>query len=308
MAIICSRDLAKAKSRRDEFFPEAEVTTDYDAVLQRDDIKVLDLTPHPEDRVALMLKALSASKHVLSQKPFVTDLVTGRRLVDLADARGVKLAVNQNGRWAPHLSWMRHAVRAGLIGDLISAHVSIHWDHRWIGGTTFEAVHDIVLYDFGIHWFDFITSLTGQLADTVQAQALRAAGQTVKPPLLATAMMQFPGAQATLVFDAAAGHGAMDMTYVAGTKGALISRGPNLGEQMVELHTAKGVARPRLKGQWFNDGFAGAMGELLAAIEAEREPENGARGNLISLANCFAACAAARSGDAVRPGSVQRLP
>lgn len=308
VGVICSRDLSKAEARRDEFFPKAEATTDFDALLLRKDIEVIDLTPHPAERLPLIEKALEAGKHVLSQKPFVTDLATGERLADLADARGVKLAVNQNGRWAPHLSWMRHAVRVGLIGELISAHVAIHWDHRWIAGTPFEDVHDIVLYDFGIHWFDFVTSLTGRLADQVFAQTVRARGQTVRPPLLASALMQFPGAQASLVFDAAAGRGALDTTYVAGTRGTLIARGPNLGDQMVELHTARGVARPRLKGQWFNDGFGGAMGELLAAIESGREPENGARGNLLSLANCFAACQSARIGLPVRPETVTRLP
>ena len=308
VAVICSRDLGKARARAAEFYPEAEAATDYAGVLSRQDIEVIDLTPHAEERVPLMLAALSAGKHVLSQKPFVTDIATGERLADLAETKGVKLAVNQNGRWAPHLSWMRHAVRAGLIGELLSVHVSIHWDHRWIGGTPFEDIHDIVLYDFGIHWFDFVTSLTGRLADAVQAQTVRAVGQVMRPPMLASALMRFPGAQASLIFDAHTPYGASDTTYVAGTKGSLISRGPNLGEQAVELHTAAGVARPRLKGQWFNDGFAGAMGELLLAIEEDREPENGARANLMSLANCFAAVAAARSGQAMSPGAVRRLP
>ncbi len=79
--------------------------------------------------------ALEAGKHVLSQKPFVLDLDFGRRMVDLADARGVKLAVNQNGRWAPHFSYMRAGDRAGLIGDAaLGCHVAVHWDHSWIAG------------------------------------------------------------------------------------------------------------------------------------------------------------------------------
>jgi predicted dehydrogenase len=78
----------------------------------------------------------------------------GEDLVKLAEDRGVKLAVNQNGRWAPHKAWMREAVRAGLIGDVISAHVSLHWNHGWTAGTPFDEIEDLVLYDFGVHWFD----------------------------------------------------------------------------------------------------------------------------------------------------------
>jgi len=306
VAAILSRDRAKAQARADEFFPDAEVMTDYAALLARDDITVIDLTPHPEERVALTEAALRAGKHVLSQKPFVTDLDTGERLCALAEANGVKLAVNQNGRWAPHMAWMRAAVRAGLIGELTGVHCSLHWNHLWVKGTAFEEVPDLVLFDFGVHWFDFVTSITGRLADRVQALAVATPFAGIKPPMLSSALLDFGTAQASLIFDAATPLGPSDTTYIAGTKGSLVSRGPDLGQQVVELYTEAGVARPALTGQWFNDGFAGAMGALLVAAEDGTEPENGARGNLMSLANCFAALKAARTGLAQVPGKVRR--
>lgn len=309
VAAIMSRDIEKARARAEEFFPEAEVTTDFEGLLARDDIAVMDLTPHPEDRVPLIEASLKAGKHVLSQKPFVTDLDTGERLCALAEARGLRMAVNQNGRWSPHMAWMRAAVQAGLIGEVTGVHCNLHWDHRWVKGTPFEEEMDLVLFDFGVHWFDFVTSITDRLAERVQAQAVTIPGAGIKPPLLATAMMDFGKAQASLVFDAATPFGALDATYVAGTEGSLVSTGPDLGNQTVALYTKAGVAHPALEGQWFNDGFAGAMGELIVAIEEGREPGNGARGNLMSLANCFAALKAARDGAPVVPGTVRaRMP
>jgi predicted dehydrogenase len=47
---------------------------------------------------------------VLSQKPFVLDMDTGERLANLADAQGLRLAVNQNGRWAPRFAYLGQAV------------------------------------------------------------------------------------------------------------------------------------------------------------------------------------------------------
>lgn len=308
VAAIMSRTLAKAEARRDAFYPEAIATDDFDSLLKRDDIEVLDITPHPRERVPLVEAALKAGKHVLSQKPFVTDLDTGERLADLADRHGVRLAVNQNGRWAPHFAYIREAVRAGLIGELVSSHTAVHWDHGWIGGTPFEAMDDLIFFDFAVHWFDFLASLIGSRATGVFATRNRAAGQSVKPPLLAQALVSFDGGQASLVFDAAIRHGPLDTTFVGGTLGSLSSRGPNLGEQSVTLTTAEGVARPKLEGAWFNDGFAGTMGELLVAIEEKREPLNGARANLDSLALCFAAIASAHTGQVVKPGAVRRAP
>ena len=76
----------------------------------------------------------------------------------------------------------------------------------------------------------------------------------------------------------------------------------------MELTTAAGVARPKLVGSWFPDGFHGTMAELLASIEEQREPMNSARNNLASLALCFAAVASAERGKPVVPGTVRKLP
>ena len=210
-----------------------------------------------------MRRAFAAGKHVLSQKPFVEDLATGEMLVAEAERREVKLAVNQNGRWAPHLAYLREAVAAGLVGDVIGAHVAIRWNHSWIAGTAFEAVDDLVLWDFGIHWFDFLASVLGDRALKVRATVARATSQAVRPPLLAEALVSFDGGQASLVFDGSTRYGASDTTVIVGTLGTVSSRGPDLGVQSVELHTEAGVARPELEGTWFKRGFCGNDGRAV---------------------------------------------
>ncbi|MBN8629772.1 MAG: Gfo/Idh/MocA family oxidoreductase, partial [Rhodobacterales bacterium] len=307
VAAIANRTRAKAEAKAAEFAPKARVTEDYRDILADPTIDVVDITPHPADRLPIIEAALKAGKHVLSQKPFVLDLAEGRRLVALARENGVKLAVNQNGRWAPHLAWMREAVRAGLIGEVISAHVSIHWNHGWIAGTPFEKIEDLILYDFGIHWFDFLRSIIGPRSQTVFATAATAAGQIASAPLLAQTLVQMEGGQASLVFDGATPFGPRDTTFIAGTKGSLQSDGPDLGQQSVTLTTVEGIARPLLDGTWFNDGFRGAMGALLVAIEDNVEPANGAEENLDSLALAFAAIQSRRTGQPVRIGAAERL-
>ena len=151
---LCDINMEAAVARRDEFFPNAEVTTQYKDVLARGDIEVVDITTHPEVRVPIVEDALRSGKHVLSQKPFVLEIEDGVRLADLADAGGKHLAVNQNGRWAPHFSYMRKAVEAGIIGRVGSVSISMQWDHRWVKGTQFDDMKDLILFDFAIHWFD----------------------------------------------------------------------------------------------------------------------------------------------------------
>ncbi len=307
VAVICNRTLARAEARRDEFYPDAEATDDIAGTLARDDIEVVDLTTHPEVRLPMIDAALRAGKHVLSQKPFVTDLDAGRRMVALAEAQGVKLAVNQNGRWAPYQSWIREAVKAGLLGRLHSVDSAMYWDHGWMGGTPFEDIEDLLLYDFAIHRFDFLTSLIGGGATLVRAVTAHAAGQSVRPALVGRVVVEHAGGLASLGFDGAARFGPSDRLVVTGGAGTIVSEGADLNSHALTLTTAAGRARPDLRGTWFREGFIGCMGALLAAVEIGTEPQNSARENLHTVALTLAAVASSRRGVAVAPGEVQSL-
>jgi predicted dehydrogenase len=306
---LCDVDRQQAEQRRHEYYPQAQVTDDYRQLLARDDIEVVDITTHPPQRPPLIEAALRARKHVLSQKPFVVDLDVGARLADLADKMGVRLAVNQNARWAPHLSYMREAALQGLLGTIDAVHCDVHWDHSWVKGSPFEDVEHLILYDFAIHWFDFLTTVMGNSNPRrVYATVARAATQVVRPALLGQAMIDYEAAQASLAFDGFTQFDKLDRTIIVGSKGVIRSTGPSHENQRVELVTKQGTIRPRLKGRWFPDGFHGTMAELLCAIDDKREPSHSARNNLASLALCFAAVASAERGEPVVPGTVRRLP
>jgi predicted dehydrogenase len=305
---LCDLILDRARTRRKEFYPEAAVYEDYRELLKRDDVEVVDIATHPPERVKIIEDAIRAGKHVLSQKPFVVDLDVGARLVDLADRKGVRLAVNQNGRWAPHFRYVREAIAAGLLGEISAAHFAVHWDHSWVRGTQFEKVKHLILYDFAIHWFDMACWYLGpETVRRVYAASTRSATQSVRPGLLGQALLECDGSQASLVFDGHTQFGIQDQTYVTGSLGTIESRGTGTRDQKVTLSTAAGQARPRLAGSWFSDGFHGTMGELLLSIEEIREPLHNARENLKSLAVCFAAVASAERHEPVVPGTVRKM-
>ncbi len=309
VAVICDLDPQRARKRRDQFYPDADVCADFGEVLRRDDIEVIDAALHPEHRIPLVEAALRAKKHVLSQKPFALDLDVAERLADLADKQNVKLAVNQNGRWAPHFAYALAAVRAGVLGEIGSVDFNLSFDHSWTIGTPFENLHHLVLYDFGVHWFDLASCL---LADrepkSVYACVTRASYQKARPPFLATAVIEADGVQVRMAFNAAVAFGQADRTLIAGSLGTMESSGPSLSEQSPVLTTAAGVASPPLSGTWFENGFQGTMAELLCAIEEKREPQNSARNNIRTLALCFAALSSANTSQPVRPGAIRAFP
>ncbi len=303
--IICDVDLARARARRDEFYPRASATDDFQSVLRDPDIEVVDVATHPHQRVEIIRAALEARKHVLSQKPFVLDLDVGHRLIEMAECQGVCLAVNQNGRWAPHFRYLIEAIRASVIGPVGSIDFLVGWDHTWTQGTPFEEIHHLLLFDFGIHWFDIARAmLGGGQAERVYASTLRSSFQQVRPPFLAAAVVDFPETQVRINFNGLVRHGQEDRTVVAGAKGTLRAYGPSLNEQRVSVWTEAGRADVPLRGCWFDAGFQGSMGELLLAIEQGRRPENAAEENLESLRLCFAAMQSADRGEPVVPKTV----
>ena len=306
---LCNRTPEKAERRAAEFgLEDAAIYADYEAVLDREDVDVVDVTPHPPERVPIVADAIRAGKHVLSQKPFAEDLDVAEKLVALADEHDVRLAVNQNGRWAPHFSYLRHAVADGLIGDVHGIHCAVQWDHNWVGETQLDGVEHIILYDFAIHWFDIVTCLFDRLPDRVFATYGRSPSQSASPPLLGSAILEYEEARATLTFDGDTKLGPTDRTTVTGGAGTLRSEGPDLEEQRVTVFTEDGYATPALRGTWFREGFHGTMAELLRAIAADREPVHSGANNLRTLALTFAAVASAERGQPVRPGEVRALP
>ncbi len=305
---LCDIDRDKAVRQRDLFYPEAFVTDDPDELLALDGVAIADITTHPPVRPPLIEAAIRAGKHVLSQKPFVLDLAVGERLANLADECGVLLAVNQNGRWAPHFSYMRQAAGAGWLGKLAGLHFRAHWDHSWVKGLPFEKIRHLILYDYAIHWFDMLATLMHpRTANRVYASFTPGPTPPVEANLFAQVVVEYDDAQASLVFDGHTQRAEQHSTTLVGTRGTLHSSGPDENTQHIEVAVDGGSWHPTLMGRWFDDGFHGAMGELLRAIEDGRAPVHNARDNLASLAICFAAVASAEAHEPVVPGSVTKL-
>jgi predicted dehydrogenase len=234
---LCDVNEAAAQVRCEEFYPRADVYTDFRKLLARDDIEVVDVATHPPVRPPIVEAAIRAGKHVLSQKPFVNDLDVGWRLIELAEKHRVLLAVNQNGRWAPHFSYAREAVKAGLLGTVFGVHQSVHWDHTWVAATPFAQVKHLILYDYAIHSFDLALCLLGpRQPRRVYASTARTARQQIMPSLLAQALIEFDDAQASLVFDATARKGTASAAGHRRGRGGAGARGDVVSRRLPRHH------------------------------------------------------------------------
>jgi len=302
--VLCDVEIDRARSRRDEYVPGADVTDDHRAAVTRSDIDIVDATPPPDPRAAIVQDALRADTHVLSQKPFATDLETARALVSLADERGVRLAVNQNARWAPGAAYLRAAVDAGRLGTVHGVTVERTWDYSRIAG---DGIPHRLLFHYAIHWLDLVRCVSPAEAQRVHAMMSVSPTQEPDQPVVAGILVEFPDGHATLRFDGDAPHDTVDRIRVAGNTGTAELVGPDTEDRTVRLTDRTGTTTWTPSGSWNPDGWHGAMAELLAAVERDEEPPHSGADNLRTLELVFATVESARTGEPVVPGEVTDL-
>jgi predicted dehydrogenase len=270
-----------------------------DELLADPRIGVVDIATHPAVRRGLIERAIDAGKHVLSQKPFAVDLAGARELVERADRRGIRLAVNQNGRWAPPWRVATLLVEEGRVGDVCAVTHLFEHDFGWTVGTPYDDMEHFVLYDFAVHWIDITRCwLHDKTVGTVSAREYRTPAQASgqKAPWGALIVVEYTdGSSAVIRSTGMSTQRPGDPFWVHGTEGTI--RGSiRKGTDFVELERDGTTLRYPLEGEWLPDGFAGALAELCSAITDEREPFNSARHNLLSLQMTLAACRSADEG------------
>jgi predicted dehydrogenase len=283
---VWSRSPATTAGIRDRFPFVGRVYDSAEELLADPEVRFVDLATGPEGRLEWIEAAIDAGKHVLAQKPLtlsVADLDRLPALLARAEAAGVTIAVNHNGRWAPPWRASTLLVRDGRVGDVVGVTHLHDKPLPPLVGTPFDDVPHMLLTDYLLHWLDITRTW---LADggagrvtSVQATDSRVPGQPAEArnPWSATlSMATASGATAVLRI---AGNGVASHPgcpfWVHGTSGTL--RGSVLGgSDRLEVDDGRVCEVVPLQGAWFVDGFAAAMAELMRAVAEDRQPENSA--------------------------------
>lgn len=146
-------------ARRAEEFGVPHAFGDFDRMLAGPAFDLLiNLTAMPY-HYPLNLKAIEARRHVFCEKPVATTLADGRRLLEEAAARGVRLFGAPNVVTSPTFRCMAGILASGEIGRVHAAHGRYgHTGPSW--GPWFYRKGGGSLFDLGVY---NITTLTGLL-------------------------------------------------------------------------------------------------------------------------------------------------
>ncbi|TFV80867.1 Gfo/Idh/MocA family oxidoreductase [Microbacterium sp. dk485] len=309
---IASRTPSSARALAGQF-GIATVRDRVEDLLADPAVAVVDIATGPHGRVDLIAAAVAAGKHVLAQKPLVLEPHEADRLAEvlaLAAARGIRVAANMNARWAPPWRVATLLARAGEIGDVVGVTHLHDKPLPPLAGTPFDDVPHMLVNDYLAHWIDISRCwLEGSRVVSVAAHDSRVPGQpadAANPWQASIHIAVSSGATAAIrvVGDVRTDSGGCPF-WIHGTAGTI--RGSVLrGSDSVEIERDGERVSIDAEGEWFPDGFAGAMGELLTAVAEDREPENSAAHVLVSARLGMAAAAsAANGGTPERPAGLE---
>ncbi|EAU81234.2 oxidoreductase family protein [Coprinopsis cinerea okayama7 len=142
-------------------YHEGDKSTDLDALLKRNDINAVVVVMPITSQPGIILKALEAGKHVLSEKPVAADVAKGLDLIKEYNTRfkpkGLIWRVAENFESEPAIRLAGDAIRSGKIGDVVffKALAVNHIDEesKWYK-TSWRTVPDYqggFLLDGGVH-------------------------------------------------------------------------------------------------------------------------------------------------------------
>lgn len=107
-------------------------------------------------RVEIVEAAADLGIHVIIAKAMAEHWHQCVRMVDVAESAGIKLAVDQNTRYAPAFYAAGTLLRAGALGDPLSASINYHSAIGRQHTNAFNAAHDVCVHgvDILLSWFE----------------------------------------------------------------------------------------------------------------------------------------------------------
>jgi predicted dehydrogenase len=170
MNVLAGRDEAatRAAARR---YGWHHVETDWRALIDRDDVQLVDICSPGDTHAEIAIAALDAGKHVLCEKPLGNTLAEAEAMAAAAARaaqHGVRAMVGFNYRRVPAIALARRLINDGRIGGL--RHVRAAYLQDWLADVSVpltwrlnqERAGSGALGDLGAHAVDLAQYLSGE--------------------------------------------------------------------------------------------------------------------------------------------------
>jgi predicted dehydrogenase len=172
MRVLCGRDEARLRDAASSLGWES-YETDYERMLERDDIDLVDISSPGNTHHDLAVAALGAGKHVLCEKPLANTLSEAREMLEAARSAGTINMVCFNYRRVPAVQLARRLIHEGRLGEVR------HWRAVYLQDFILDPGFPLIwrfqkevagsgaLGDLGAHLIDLAHFLVGPIARVV---------------------------------------------------------------------------------------------------------------------------------------------
>lgn len=309
---VADIDLERAAAQAAKYgVPESGSTQE---LLSHPGIEIVVNLTIPAAHVDVALQALAAGKHVWTEKPIALDRESGRRLLDEAAARGLRVATAPDTFLGAGLQTGKRIIESGRIGVPLTALALFQASgpEAWHPNPDFlYAVGAGPLFDMGPYYITALVQNLGPVkrvaATSSTARDTRVIGSgprageefAVQVPTHVSALIEFEsGASAQCVFSFQSTLPRTGFVEIAGTGGTLVFPDPNQFDGDLLLW-GEGSAEPETVTTKALVGRGTGVVELARAIRA-RVPERASGEQAFHVLDVLVSIAeAAESGDFV---------
>jgi len=167
---LASRRKASAQAKKDELGLDCDILDDFESLLKRDDIEIIDICSpnflHAEEAIA----AAEAGKHVVIEKPICMNLKELKDVRDTIVKAKVKSQVGFISRWNPHIRSLRQMIDKGGLGELYYVEVDYYheigpWWSGWLWGANTKKNGPTASLVAGCHAVDLMYLFGGDVEE-----------------------------------------------------------------------------------------------------------------------------------------------
>lgn len=168
LAAVASRDAAKAEEMAGPF-EGCRAFGSYREMLAAGELDAVFVMTPPEQHAEMSLAALDCGLHVMCEKPLSVTLAESRAMVQAADSRAVRTAVNFTYRSSPGLRYLARLLAEPGIGELLDVQI----DYLQGRGLALPGPFRDPLPDLGAHALDALFWWAGDGLSEIGALASR---------------------------------------------------------------------------------------------------------------------------------------
>ena len=167
---LASRRKESALAKKDELGLDCDILDDYESLLKRDDIDIIDLCTPNVLHAQETIDAASAGKHVVIEKPIAMNIEELEAARDAVVEAGVKSQVGFVSRWNPHVCSIRSMIEKGGLGEIYYTEVDYYheigpWWSGWNWGANTKKGGPSASLLAGCHAVDLLYYLGGEVEE-----------------------------------------------------------------------------------------------------------------------------------------------